>query len=115
MVQANKLRSKVIEGSDTRHGGQPVQAVEASRIRPAKTNQASEARPKFEATPVVPARHQALIVEPNQVITVIQVKRGAEQEEYRKVVRKYSGTFYFKNGESCTKVIFESEALADLH
>jgi hypothetical protein len=28
-------------------------------------------------------------------------------------VRKYSGTFYFKNGQSCTRSIYELEALAE--
>lgn len=85
---------------------------EASPIQPANVRIAIEARPKFESTPVVPVRHKDVVVEPNQVITVVRVEQGENANEYRKVVRKYSGTFYFKDGSSCSQSTYEREALA---
>lgn len=110
----NALSAKPLEGDDTRRAGAPHVAGEPSRMRPAKANQVAEARPKFEASPTAPvARHEELIVEPNQVVTVIKLDNGTFTNEYRKVVRKYSGTFYFKDGQSCTRLVYESEALAE--
>ena len=59
-------------------------------------------------------RHQEVIVESNQVITVVRMQVNDEVTEYRKVFRKYSGTFYFKDGRSCSRLTYESEALADV-
>lgn len=100
-VHRNTTTAQVHEGSDTRRTA-PVVAM-------------SEARPKFEETKAEVVRHEELIVEPNQVVMVVKVEQGEKRDEYRKVTRKYSGTFYFKNGESCTQRTYESEALAETH
>lgn len=87
---------------------------EASRVQVAKAHGLQEPRPKFEpaATPLV--RHQDVIVNPNEVVTVIKLEQGPVVNEYRRVVRKYSGVFYFKNGRSCSQLTYEQEALAEV-
>ncbi|MEO5585915.1 MAG: hypothetical protein ABIQ75_10705 [Flavobacteriales bacterium] len=106
--------SKPRESSEARNASVPRIAEERSPIQPALAHASEEPRPKFEATPIFTVRHQDVIVEPNQVVTVVRLERGATQTEYRKVIRKYSGTFYFKDGSSCTRSIYESEALAEV-
>ena len=86
---------------------------EPSPEQPALAHAAAEPRPKFEATTSVVVRHQDVIVEPNQVVTVVRLEQGNGSTEYRRVARKYSGIFYFKNGESCSRLIYENEALAE--
>lgn len=103
-----------VEGSDQRTPTEPRMAEEVSPVLPAQVYAAAEPRPKFEATPVVRVRHQDVIVEPNQVITVVRMQVDNEVTEYRKVIRKYSGTYYFKDGKSCSRLTYESEALADV-
>jgi hypothetical protein len=56
-----------------------------------------------------------LIVEKNEVVTVIHLATGTTSTEYRKVVHKYGATFYFKNGEAVSQELYEREALAETH
>jgi hypothetical protein len=86
---------------------------EESPIRPAATVLKEEERPEARPVIVESVREEELIVEPNQVITLIKLATDAQKNEYRKVVRKYGGTFYFKNGLPCSQLLYESEALAD--
>lgn len=109
----NTLVAKPIEGDVVRRAEEVHAVAEPSRVRPAKPNAMAEARPKFEPTPSQVQRREELIVEPNQVVTVIRLDNGTAQNEYRKVVRKYSGIFYFKDGQSCTQLVYEREALAE--
>ncbi len=106
--------AKPHEASEIRSPSAPRIAEERSPIEPALARVSEEPRPKFEATPITIVRHQDVIVEPNQVVTVVRLERGSTQTEYRKVIRKYSGTFYFKDGSSCTRSTYESEALAEV-
>ena len=52
-------------------------------------------------------------MEANQVITRIELDNGKDRTEYRKVVHKYGPVFYFKDGLSISKLVYDSEALAD--
>ena len=87
---------------------------EKPRVEPAAARTSVEVRPKFESTGNSTIRHQEVIVEPNQVVTVVRLERGDESTEYRRVVRKYSGIFYFKDGRSCSQLIYENEAMAEV-
>lgn len=102
------------KGFEVRQPTSPRMAGERSPVQPALAHVSEEPRPKFEPAPMATVRHQDVIVEPNQVVTVIRLVRGSAETEYRKVIRKYSGTFYFKAGSSCSRSIFESEALAEV-
>lgn len=106
--------AKPRENSETRDPSIPRMAEERSPVQAATAHASEEPRPKFEATPIFTVRHQDVIVEPNQVVTVVRLERGDTQTEYRKVIRKYSGTFYFKDGSSCSRSIYEAEALAEV-
>lgn len=105
---------KPTEGVDTRPASEPRMGQEPSPVQPALAHTSTEPRPKFEATPLVTVRHKDVIVEPGQVITVVRLEQGDTSTEYRKVVRKYSGVYYFKNGTSCSRFIYENEALAEI-
>ena len=106
------VEAKAHSGSNERLAITPRMESESSPVQPAKVRTAAEPRPKFESTPIVPVRHKEVVVEPGQVITVVRVEKGSDANEYRKVVRKYSGTFYFKDGASCSQNTYEREALA---
>lgn len=103
-----------MEGTDQRMASNPRMVTEKSPVEPAQAHVGHEPRPKFEPTPVTQVRHQDVIVEPNQVITVVRFEEGEVTTEYRKVIRKYSGTYYFKDGQSCSRIIYENEALAEV-
>ena len=106
------VEAKVLSGGDERIAVAPRMESENSTVQPAKVRSATEPRPKFEETTALPVRHKEVVVEPGQVITVVRVEQGNNANEYRKVVRKYSGTFYFKDGSSCSQTTYEREALA---
>lgn len=101
-----------VSGSDARLAYAPHTGQESSPVRPAEVRAMREPRPKFEPPPMSPVRTKDVLVEPNQVVTVVRVEAGDLANEYRKVVRKYSGTYYFKDGNSCSQTTWEREALA---
>lgn len=113
-AHVRKLIRDPVAGSDGRAQTEPRINSEPSPVQAAAAHASSEPRPKFEATPSVRIRHQDVIVEPNQVITVVRMQENDVVTEYRKVIRKYSGTFYFKDGKSCSQHTYESEALAEV-
>lgn len=102
-----------MEGSDQRRSLSPVVGHDPSPVQPARPRSAEEARPVAEHVHIPVVRHQDVIVQNNEVITVIQIGRGEEMTEYRRVARKYSGIYYFKNGKSCSQLTYEQEALAE--
>ncbi len=104
---------KPTEGQDQRRSAAPRMENEPSRVQVATPRVGVEPRPKFEPTPVTVVRQHDVIVQPNEVVTIIKLQQGDVNTEYRRVVRKYSGVFYFKNGTSCSQLIYESEALAE--
>ncbi len=101
------------ELTEPRKGSAPRMMEEPSRVQPALAHSMEEPRPKFEPTPAPVIRHQDVIVRPNEVITVIKLEEGERVTEYRRVARKYSGIYFFKNGVSCTQLTYEQEALAE--
>lgn len=105
--------AKPVEGAEQRKPNAPRMVQERSRVEEAKVRESVEPRPKFGSTPMAVVRHHDVIVEPNEVITVIKLEKGDVTTEYRRVSRKYSGVFYFKNGTSCTQLTYENEALAE--
>lgn len=98
---------------EARRSTSPRMMEEPSRMQPAKARSMEEPKPKFVPTPVVVVRQKDVIVTPNEVVTVIKVERGEVTTEYRRVARKYSGVFFFKDGRSCSQLIYEREALAE--
>jgi hypothetical protein len=97
----------------------PVQTVQATaQVYEGSRRQTtpvigSEVRPEEHHPEVFTDRVEELIVEPNKVMTVIQLTTGDVTTEYRKVIHKWGSTFYFKDGVACTAVIYEKEALGD--
>lgn len=112
-AQRTTSRSPAHEGADVRHAGHALQGDDARPTQTARANNGSEQRSAPDADASDVSRHEELIVEPNQVITLIRLDNGHATVEYRKVVHKYGPVFYFKNGQSCTKLQYESEALAE--
>lgn len=112
VVQRNTTAAKGVSGEDGRRMIQPVMKEEHSPVRAAPAVALEEARPKFEASERLVVRDEELIVEPSKVVTVIRLDDGSLTTEYRRVVYKWGGVFYFKNGDSCTQEIYELEALA---
>ncbi len=100
-------------GDDQRRLVAASAAEEVSPVKVARPNEVVESRPEEVKKPEEITRNEELIVEPNQVIVRIELANGKERTEYRKVVHKYGPTFYFKDGQSISKLIYESEALAD--
>lgn len=99
VAQRSHTRTEPRSGEDVRRKAGPYEVVEA--------------RPKYEEPKVEVTRNEELIVEPCQVITVVKIDNGKLTNEYRKVVRKYGSTFYFKNGQSCSKLTYDAEAMAE--
>lgn len=103
------------DGEEARRRSAPVVVEEPSPVAPARANEVAVQRPAAPAPDAGEVfRHEELIVEPGQVVTLIRLDNGKVVTEYKKVVRKYSGTYYFKNGSSCTQLTYEQEALADI-
>lgn len=102
----------VQEGTDKRRTSEPRMMAEPSRVQAAVPREGMEPRPKFDPAPMSVVRQQDVIVQPNEVVTIIKLQQGDLHTEYRRVSRKFSGVYYFKNGISCSKLVYESEALA---
>lgn len=100
-------------GVEERKVTKPRIMEERSPVAPAVARESHEPRPKFDPVPPGVSRQQDVIIGPDQVVTVVRVQRGDLITEYRKVIRKYSGTYYFKDGTSCTRLTYENEALAE--
>jgi len=111
-VTRNALAARVVEGEDGRRPQAPVVGEEGSPVRPAQAQHGTEERPE-EAVPVAATvREEQLVVEPNKVMTVIRLEREGVSTEFKRIVHKWGGIYYFKNGDSCTREVYESEALA---
>ncbi len=107
------MSAQAKQGAEQRNVAIPGNGVETSHVEAANVHVVNDPRPKYQASSDTPVRHQQLIVEPNQVVMIVRVEDPQRSVEYKKVVRKYGGTFYFKDGISCTKLTYDSEALAD--
>ena len=101
------------QGEDSRRGISPTEGLEESRMKEAIAGESEEAHPADDPNADAVTRNEELIVEKNQVITVIRLETDNQKNEYRKVVHKYGAVFYFKNGEAISQTIYEHEALAE--
>jgi hypothetical protein len=113
-VQRNALSAKAHAGDDGRRALAPRTSEEASPVRKAAPVSQQEERPEVKAVVADVVRKEELIVEPNQVVTVVLLETDAQKAEYRKVVRKYGTIHYFKNGQPCSQLVYESEAMAEV-
>ena len=105
--------SKAITGEDQRRAITPVVREEASRVAKARTNIREESRPEEEVAEAHVEMDQQTLVEPTRVTTVVTVKAGETVDEYRKVIHKWGGLFYFKNGETCTQEAYQRGTQAE--
>lgn len=105
--------SKATTGEDQRRTITPVVQEEASRMAKARTNVQEERRPEEEVVEAQVEMDQQTLVEPSRVTTVVTVKVGDTVDEYRKVIHKWGGLFYFKNGETCTQEAYQRGTQAE--
>ncbi|MCB0794744.1 MAG: hypothetical protein KDB88_08410 [Flavobacteriales bacterium] len=112
-VQRNLLMAEVREGADDRRGSSAVEGSDRSPVRPAQPMALEEERPEQIEAEVEVVRQEELIVEKNQVITVIRLESELDSVEFKRIAHKWGGVFYFKNGAAISQQIYESEALAD--
>ena len=108
----NELAAGLHEGEDARRSVGVNEMSEEPRIAPALPNTKEESPVVAEAIEPKVNRKEELIVEPNQVVTVIKLWTDAQKAEYKKIVHKYGAVFYFKNGQACSKELYQQEALA---
>lgn len=110
---SNGVRREPVGGDDRRRAQPPREGAEGSPVHMAEAREAAEARPAEDVKERRVKRNEELIVEPNAVITRIQLDDGVRRTEYRRVVHKRGPTFYFKDGQTCTQRVYETEALAE--
>lgn len=111
-VTRNALSARVVEGADGRRAQAPVAGEEPSPVRSAAARQGGDDRPAEPVHAAEVVRQEELIVEPNKVMTVIRLEREGVSTEFKRIAHKWGGVFYFKNGDICTREVYESEALA---
>jgi hypothetical protein len=107
-VQAVKART--VEGEENRRKSEPVLVEEVSPVRKARPAAQDETPPAPAMADEAKVRHEELYEEPNKVTMVIRLETATAVNEYRKVVYKWGGAFYFKNGVSCTREVYDREA-----
>jgi hypothetical protein len=67
-------------------------------------------REQWEAPPPSPGatgRNEELIVEKNRVTTIVRITNDGHVDEYRRVSHYFGAVYYFKNGQSCTDLVYE--------
>lgn len=111
-VSPNTSRATAYEDGDQRRSPAPVLVVEGSPVAKAKPVMVTDDARFPERIATATVRNEELIIEPTKVMTVIRLEQGSSTVEYRKVIHKWGGTFYFKNGEACTQQVYEVEALS---
>lgn len=110
---SNGVRREPVTGDDLRRAQAAREGSEHTPVRTAEAREVVEARPPEEVKERKVVRNEELIVEPNAVITRIQLDDGVRRTEYRRVVHKRGPTFYFKDGQTCSQRVYETEALAE--
>lgn len=105
--------AKAVEGQDTRRTSAPVVKEEAPPTDLARAGGDGTARSHQDLMEEEVVRHEELVVEPNKVVTIVKLEQGGAVTEYRKVFHKWGGTFYFKNGEPCSQLAYDTEARAE--
>jgi len=98
---------------DQRRTNTATLVEEPSRMTKARSVAGADSPQYPERIAEAPLRKEELIVEPNKVMTVIRLELGQVTTEYRKVIHKWGDTYYFKNGDACSRQIYEREALGD--
>lgn len=108
----NSLASKPHEGEDGRRTAPPVMVEEPSRMAKAVAVEQSEERPAEVVEEPIVNRMEDLVVDAGKVTTIVKLESEGVTTEYRRVYHKWGGTFFFKNGATCTQQVYEQEALA---
>jgi hypothetical protein len=106
--QRATLAAEPVKGHDGRRRMEPVMAEEPSRVERARPQSASEERPAAEHDEPVVNRTEDLIVEAGKVTTVVRIEVDGKATEYRRVFHKWGGTFFFKDGQACSQVEYDS-------
>lgn len=109
--QRSTLAAEPKTGEDGRRSIEPVMAEEPSRVAKARTIANEEVKPEPLATDADLFRTEDLIVEANKVTTVVKLEVGGRTTEYRRIAHKWGGVYYFKDGQACSALVYESEAL----
>jgi len=109
--QIHTLASTPNAGEDSRRSVPMGMAEERSPIAMAKVNVKEEDRVEEPIEQPELVRNEELLVESNRVTTVVMVTLGDHADEYRKVVHKWGGQYYFKNGITCSQLQYDSVAL----
>jgi hypothetical protein len=109
----NGTRTEPHSGADGRRSLAHREGAETSPVRRALPNEAAETRPPEKEQKPRLVRNEELIVEPNAVITRIELNDGTRRTEYRRVAHKRGQVFYFKDGQTCSRHVYELEALAE--
>lgn len=105
------LASEPKSGEDGRRTLEPRLAEEPSRVAPARANEHQDLRPAPVTEEPGVVRTEDLLVEAGKVTTVVKLETAGKLTEYRRVYHKWGGVFYFKDGQPCTALIYETEAL----
>ncbi|MBK9416010.1 MAG: hypothetical protein IPN62_01685 [Flavobacteriales bacterium] len=107
------ILANAVVGQDTRRATVPVVKEEAPPADLARTGGTDTVRPHQDLLDEDVVRHEELVVEPNKVVTIVKLEKAGGVTEYRKVFHKWGGTFYFKNGEPCSQLAYDTEARAE--
>ncbi|MBL7952333.1 MAG: hypothetical protein JNM62_11515 [Flavobacteriales bacterium] len=113
VLERNSVASKATSGDDVRRAIAPVVQEEASRMARARTNSGEEERPEEVVAQAEMVIQQETLVEPSRVTTVVKVTQGSTSDEYRKVIHKWGGLYYFKNGATCTAEVYQRGTQAE--
>ncbi|MCC6938665.1 MAG: hypothetical protein IT226_10630 [Flavobacteriales bacterium] len=105
----NTLASKPQQGEDGRRSIEPMMSEEASRVAKARTNAAEEPVPLIDVEEAIVNRTEDLQIDAGMVTTIIKLESEGVVAEYRRVYHKWGGTFYFKNGDACTQLVYDRE------
>ena len=109
----NTLAAKPVEGGDQRRSSEPVIMEEEPRMAQAKAALGDEQAPDPNAADTEVTRQEELVVDVNKVTTVVRLESEGTIMEYRKVVHRWGGVFYFKNGDACSQLVYSSEAFGE--
>jgi len=110
VIHRNGVDARTHEANDVRRTIAPVVQEEASPMAVARRVNRDDSPPERTMEEATTIRHEELIVEPTKVMTIVKVEQAGVMTEYRKVYHKWGGTFYFRNGEACSQLVFEQEA-----
>lgn len=108
-VFASPLTAPANSGSESRQSFKVNEGSEINPVRMAKAESFAESKPEKIISEQNVERFEDIVVEKNRVITKVKYVHDDGVLEYMKVYHKWGGTFYFKNGASCSQTTFELE------